>query len=96
MRSLRVPYPLNGLPLPGVSHCSLALYVLLYTTNGKWAKSLFTGRINKNPSCDFSIMTELGLVDDNRVSPALEKNNYFVREKDKDLKFLLVFLYELF
>ncbi len=59
-------------------------------------KSLFTGRINKNPSCDFSIMTELGLVDDNRVSPALEKNNYFVREKDKDLKFLLVFLYELF
>lgn len=59
-------------------------------------KSLFTGRINKNPSCDFSRMTELGLVDDNRVSPALKKNNYFVREKDKDLKFLLVFLYELF
>ena len=43
VRSLRVPYPLNGLPLPGVSHCSLALYVLHITTNGKWANLSLPG-----------------------------------------------------
>ena len=77
---------------------SLFIGIVCAPYHNKWkmGKSLFTGRINKNPSCDFSRMTELGLVDDNRVSPALEKNNYFVREKDKDLKFLLVFLCELF
>ena len=77
---------------------SLFIGIVCAPYHNKWkmGKSLFTGRINKNPSCDFSRMTELGLVDDNRVSPALKKNNYFVREKDKDLKFLLVFLYELF
>ena len=77
---------------------SLFIGIVCAPYHNKWkmGKSLFTGRINKNPSCDFSRMTELGLVDNNRVSPALKKNNYFVREKDKDLKFLLVFLYELF
>ena len=43
---------------------SLFIGIVCAPYHNKWkmGKSLFTGRINKNPSCDFSRMTELGLV----------------------------------
>lgn len=79
---------------------SFALFIGIvcdpYRDKWKIAKGLFTGNINKNPSCDFNRMVGHDLVKDNRISPTLKENARFISEKDNDLKSLLVLLSELF
>lgn len=75
---------------------SLSLFIGIvcapYRDKWKICKGLFTGNINKNPSCDFNRMVSHDLVKNNRVSSTLKENARFISEKDNDLKSLLVLL----
>ena len=73
---------------------SLFIGIVCAPYRDKWkiGKGLFTGNINKNPSCDFNRMVSHDLVKNNRVSPTLKENARFISEKDNDLKSLLVLL----
>lgn len=73
---------------------SLFIGIVCAPYRDKWkiCKGLFTGNINKNPSCDFNRMVSHDLVKNNRVSSTLKENARFISEKDNDLKSLFVLL----
>ena len=73
---------------------SLFIGIVCAPYRDKWkiCKGLFTGNINKNPSCDFNRMVSHDLVKNNKVSSTLKENARFISEKDNDLKSLLVLL----
>lgn len=75
---------------------SFALFIGIvcapYWDKWKTAKGLFTGRINVNPSGDFGRFCRNDLVKGNKVSTGFENNEKFQREKDLDVKFLLILL----
>lgn len=58
------------------------------------AKKLFTGKgiIKANLSCCFSRLVSDGLVKGGKVAPGFENTEKFKREKDENLKFLLILL----
>lgn len=89
--------PKSGIPIEWIasSRCfALFIGIVCAPYHEKWdiAKPLFYGRINRNLSCDFSRMVKHDLVKGARISPTFNDNTYFKKEKDKNLKFLLVFL----
>lgn len=89
--------PKSGIPIEWIaSPRSFSLFIGIvcapYRDKWKICKGLFTGNINKNPSCDFNRMVSHDLVKNNRVSSTLKENARFISEKDNDLKSLLVLL----
>lgn len=89
--------PKSDIPIEWIaSPRSFALFIGIVCAScyKRWKKgaSLFCGRINKNPSCDFNRMVKQNFVKNNKVSPALEDNTDFKSEEDNDLKSLLVLL----
>lgn len=62
---------------------SLFIGIVCAPYRDKWkiCKGLFTGNINKNPSCDFNRMVSHDLVKNNKVSSTLKENARFISER---------------